>query len=191
MALAIVRSRAITDVNSIEPGDQRDVSSESAAQSEGKQLLEKLPPSARIKIEEAIANAESVGVSLVLSKKETRSFSGPIPPPEVLTAYGSETASRIIAMAEKEQDHRHSMQASVIGGTLQTEKRGQVFALVICALIAVGGIVLVANGKEVSGSIFTGITMVGLAYAFISGRRGSKKDAAPKTRDDKSSTDTG
>lgn len=57
-------------------------------------------------------------------------YSGPIPPPEALARYEEiqpGAADRIIKMAEKQQEHRMSLETKAIGGQIDQSKRGQIF----------------------------------------------------------------
>ncbi len=73
-------------------------------------LLEKLerdaPKAAEVLTEGASATGENPQEIVSILRQEISSFSGPIPPPDVLGAYSPEQAERIISMAEREQEAR-------------------------------------------------------------------------------------
>jgi uncharacterized membrane protein len=110
-----------------------------------------------------------------------QSYSGPLPPPSVLQGYEQVQAGfaeRVIAMAEKEQAHRHqlenkqqSLEGEAVTGLIEVDKRGQNYAFSLCLTLILGSIGLIAAGHELSGSILAGSTVVGLAYVFITGKK--------------------
>lgn len=64
-------------------------------------------------------------------------YSGPIPPPEALARYEEiqpGAADRIIKMAEKQQEHRMSLETKAIGGQIDQSKRGQIFGFIAILL---------------------------------------------------------
>ena len=64
----------------------------------------------------------------------TASYSGPLPPPVVLQQYEEVLpgmADRILAMAEKEQDARHKLEAVVIPEAAKAFKRSQYISCII------------------------------------------------------------
>ncbi len=116
----------------------------------------------------------------------SQSFSGPLPPPQVLQQYNDAhpgLADRIVTMAENEQTHRHGIENTALTGSINAEKRGQNYALAICTLVVLASFGLIWQGHEVSGSILAGGTLSALAYVFITGRKGKN---LPETADDDS-----
>ncbi len=138
-----------------------------------KEIFEQLPEQA---IEEMIAEivAEKVqeeqGIQAIY-----RQFSGPIPPPQILSGYDQVQAGfaeRIVAMAEKEQAHRHGLEIQALTSSISIQKRGQIFALLLSLLILSISGFLIYDGKELGGSVLAGATLTTLAYIFITGRKG-------------------
>lgn len=118
--------------------------------------------------------AESV-IQTIIHQQQ---FSGPLPPPSVLSGYesaGEGFANRVIALAEKQQAHRHQLEDKSVEAAINAEKRGQHYALIVSVLIILGSLYLIATGKEISGTILAGGTLTGLAYIFITGRKKSEK----------------
>ena len=65
-------------------------------------------------------------------------YSGPLPPPQALEQYNRAVpngAERIMAMAEKELDHRHTLETKVINGRIRAELLGTISALVLAVLV--------------------------------------------------------
>ncbi|MFI3197143.1 MAG: DUF2335 domain-containing protein [Methylococcaceae bacterium] len=107
-------------------------------------------------------------------KAVSQQFSGPIPPPHILGDYDKVQegfAERIIAMAEKEQGHRHDIEYQALSSEISIQKRGQIFALIVSMIILGGSMLLIYSGKEISGSVLAGSSLIGLAYLFITGRK--------------------
>jgi len=148
---------------------------------ENKDLRQALAKFPRELLEEALAMREetdsdeqpSPPTAEVRSILHSRTFSGPLPPPDILDHYNQvvdEGANRIVEMAEKEQAHRHNLETTSVEGNIKSEKRGQNYALLICTLVILGGFILTWRGHEISGSIYAVGGLASLAYVFIRGR---------------------
>lgn len=112
--------------------------------------------------------------------QQTSAFSGPLPPPEVVARYAEiapDWPERIIAMAEKEGDHRRACEAQLVAQertemelTFRQKGRGQLYGF----CIALAGLGLTAwfgaAGKEVVASVLGGGTVLGLVTVFVTGR---------------------
>lgn len=114
-------------------------------------------------------------------------FSGPIPPPEALARYEeiqSGAADRIIKMAEKQQDHRMSLEKKAIGGQIDQSKRGQIFGFV-AILLCIGVAIFFAASFDMTtfAASFLSITMVVLVGLFVTGKNIIKKDLKEKSKD--------
>lgn len=114
-------------------------------------------------------------------------YSGPIPPPEALARYEeiqSGAADRIIKMAEKQQEHRMSLETKAIGGQIDQSKRGQIFGFIVILLcISVAVFFAVAFGMTTFAEIFLTVTMVILVTLFITGKNVMRKDLKEKSKD--------
>jgi len=81
-------------------------------------------------------------------------FSGPLPPPSLLSGYESScpgAADRIIKMAEQEAEHRRVTETAIVkAGVAEGErasndaKRGQIFALII-VMASISGCIFLSN----------------------------------------------
>jgi uncharacterized membrane protein len=113
-----------------------------------------------------------------------KSHCGPIPSPEDIALYNQhipDGANRIMRMAEKQADHRISIETTVIVEQQRQSARGQIFGLIIGLFgISVGAWVAVL-GHDVVGGGIAGTTVISLVYAFISGRRTQRRDLNKKT----------
>lgn len=82
------------------------------------------------------------------------SFSGPIPPPNILESYehilpGS--ADRIIIMAEEQARHRQRLEKDIITSNITNERSGMWLAFILTLLFMSFGAYLILNNKETAG----------------------------------------
>ncbi len=106
---------------------------------------------------------------------------GPLPPPEVLSAYGEVDPSfpeRILKMAEAQAEHRKQQEREDLCADIDdlkaqrgTERIGQVFALVVCLAFLGGGVWVTLRGHDWVGGVIVGATLLGIVTVFITGRR--------------------
>lgn len=129
-------------------------------------------------------DARQVGVEVVATLLAVaKRFSGPLPPPEALEHYERVLpggAERIIAMAEREQKHRHGVEqrTSRVGAWIGPV--GLVFAFLLAALALGGSIWLISNGHSVSGLVIAISEVIALSWAFISARSRQGGTAEPQ-----------
>jgi uncharacterized membrane protein len=104
---------------------------------------------------------------------------GPLPAPEDLEAYENTcpgAAERILAMAERNQGHRHSLERATLDANVDLQTRGQ--RLAITALVAM--LLLIGFtfylGQPIAGSLLGGATIVAVVSMFLSGRGASNDD---------------
>lgn len=127
--------------------------------------------------------------SVVLSGQFSQ-FTGPVPPPEILAEYEniqSGLAERILAMAEKEQIHRHKNQSKQIDAhinlsTINLEKSyqerrfGQICGLII-GVFAIGcGSYVAINDAEIVGGFIGASGVGGIVSVFVLGRKETEED---------------
>ncbi len=105
------------------------------------------------------------------------SYIGPIPPAEDLDRYNQITpgaADRIIAMAEKEQTHRHNIDGDTTRGFTEYMRRGQWFAFILGAVSFLGGIFLIYTGSAGIGASIFMLSLATLVGAAIWGFKSPK-----------------
>jgi uncharacterized membrane protein len=111
---------------------------------------------------------------------EGKFYSGPLPESAELKAYAevfAELPSRIVAMAEKEQDHRHKLQERRMGGQIWLTGAGQVFAFILAAMMIAGAVYLLATDKPIAG--FTTLALgIGSAIGPFLYRKSMRRGAA-------------
>ncbi len=89
-------------------------------------------------------------------------------------------AERIVTMAESQLAHRHQLETTHIQGGQKSERLGQIFGFTLGLVAIVGGIWLIAHGKDVQGLVAILGAIGGLAGVFIYGRRAQAKEREKK-----------
>lgn len=98
------------------------------------------------------------------------SFSGPLPPPEILQGYESVlpgSAERIFVMAEKEQQYRLESVSSSLRTRNHLEYLGWFSSTLITGVLLVGGFVLLYTGISIAGYVALAGSAASLVYAFF------------------------
>lgn len=107
---------------------------------------------------------------------QSSSFSGPVPPPDLLKEYinvNPEFAQLIINMSTDEQKYSHQRDNKLIDKSFESKKRGQDYALVITLAAIIGGVICILFDHEISGGIISGVGLTGLVKQFL-GKPGQK-----------------
>ena len=108
------------------------------------------------------------------------SFTGPLPRPETLREYDQVLpglAERIVLMAEKEGDHRRSVEKSLV----RISAWGLASATTICLIALIGGFALLWAGKTLSGLAPILLALAGLITTLVIQRNA---DSPADTTDD-------
>lgn len=113
------------------------------------------------------------GEASVVLETYFESHRGPLPPARELRNYDvvlPGAAERIVAMAEREQAHRHTLEAKIVDDEVSLRRRGQLAAL--GALLVMLGIValFVIMGAPEPGAWFGAVIIVGVVTAFLGQR---------------------
>ena len=142
-------------------------------QSEKKQEILEAPD---VEVEEK----EKEQVRQVVAEVIRSEFSGPIPPPSIIKGYEEilpGSADRILAMAEKQSDHRQEMDRKIVNTEARDSLLGILFAFMLgfgCILAAVVMVILVPKSAGVISGAVLGVTGIGSIIAtFIKSTRGS------------------
>ena len=118
-----------------------------------------------------------------VSVAQSVSFTGPLPPPAMLEKYNQVfpgCAERIVAMAESQLAHRHQLERTHLHGSQLAERTGQACGFLLGLVAIVGGIWLIANGKDVQGLVSVLGAISALAGVFIYGRHAQAKEREQK-----------
>lgn len=116
----------------------------------------------------------SFSITLIQEKSHSR----PLPDAETLIQYNSvipNGADRIMSMAEKQQNHRISIETQVIISQNKQSGLGQVFGLIIGLFGISCGTFLAYSGEPTVGGIIAGGTVVSLVSVFVIGKTRQKK----------------
>lgn len=114
------------------------------------------------------------------------SFSGPLPPPEVLENYDKVypgAAKIIIEMAQKQSSHRQELEKSVITSDIKNSRLGLYFGFIIGLVGIVAGAIIISTGQAIAGGFLSTISIGSLVGTFVYGSQGRKKERTEKMKD--------
>lgn len=114
------------------------------------------------------------------------SFSGPLPPPEVLKKFNEVVpgaAERIIKMAEGQFVHRVELEKKVINSDIDNSRLGLIFGFIIAIVGLIISFGLVVLGHQIVGTIFGGTTLLSLVSVFVYGTTSRKKERQQKNKE--------
>jgi uncharacterized membrane protein len=124
--------------------------------------------------------------STTIAHIEAEFFEGPLPHPGTLAAYDSicpGAASRILAMAESQSQHRQELEKLVVLSNCRSQDRGPILGFFLAAgVITLGGF-LILHGKEVSGLVALIGALVAIVVPFLYGKRVQQKELEEKRRE--------
>lgn len=123
-------------------------------------------------IEEAIAaeTASGLATGFVLAQE----LSGPLPRAEEFSKYAAavpDAPERILVMAERAQQHRMRIEDRDSRVDAALGLLGIGFAFLLALLVLAGSMWLIADGKQVAGTILATFDLVALVTSFVLGRR--------------------
>ncbi|HEY3570066.1 MAG TPA: DUF2335 domain-containing protein [Thermoanaerobaculia bacterium] len=135
-------------------------------------------PSDEVAVRERRPPAPQI-LSTTIARFETEFFEGPLPHPGILAEYDRicpGAASRILAMAESQSQHRQELEKLVVLSNCRSQDRGPILGFLLAAgAIAVGGF-LILHGKEVSGLVALTGALVAVVVPFLYGKRVQRKE---------------
>lgn len=102
-------------------------------------------------------------------------FSGPLPPPEVLTEYELTLpglADRLVSNSERESEHRRALQRR----GMRLSELGLAAAFTIAMTVVAGGIFLVHEGSSLEGMASILLAITSLVLVFLTRGRGHPAD---------------
>jgi uncharacterized membrane protein len=144
------------------------------------ELLERVP--------EPLRNALSQpGVPSHLVRTTVEAFAemwaGPLPPADQVQAWervlpGS--ADRILAMAERQQAHRFSLEKTTVEGGSRRSWWGLWLGFLISLVVIGVGTGIILTGHTWEGTTIMGVDVVALAGVFVYGRREQRKEREAK-----------
>lgn len=110
-------------------------------------------------------------------------YSGPLPPPQMLALYNDVfpgLAQRIVAMAERQAEHRQTLERGVILGNVKSESRGQWLGAAIVLACIIAGVFLIMYDKPTAGLVAILGPVATLAGVFLYGKRSQQQQLASK-----------
>lgn len=117
---------------------------------------------------------------------EERFHSGPIPSPDTLKGYADVDSSfpdRIFLMAEKQSNHRMSLEKEVIKSNIKNERTGMFLGAFISILTILGGIYLIAIDKDITGFSTILLAIAAIVGIFIKNKNSEKEEVSQNNKD--------
>ena len=113
-------------------------------------------------------------------------FSGPLPPPDILARYNEAIpggAERIIVLAERQAEHRLALETRVVDADIKRANWGLGAGFVVALAFLLASYLLIDRGNAAAGVILGTVDLVGLVGAFIYGTvsRRSERQQRVKT----------
>lgn len=145
---------------------------------ENNHQLEELSDS---EIEEVVDKVERLPEEkrqLVFQKLEV--YQGDLPHPEILKGYTElypDAAKKIIDNGIAETEHRRQMESRYLSGQISDRRIGQVLGFIVAVLIICGGVHLIMNDHQITGSIMTGISAIGVVGLFTGNSNNDNKES--------------
>lgn len=122
---------------------------------------------------------------MLVRQEQTVTYSGPIPHPNDLAKYEQVlpgSAERILCMAEKQSEHRRTLESHVIQSGIRKSERGLLFGLIIGITAIVIGGTCALFGKEIAASFIGGGGIAGLVSVFVIGSQQQKNERIQKEK---------
>jgi uncharacterized membrane protein len=112
-------------------------------------------------------------------------FSGPLPPPEILIQYNDAVpngAERIIALAERQAEHRMTLERQVIEADIKRANSGLVAGFIVALAGLSAAVFLVHEGNAAAGTILGGLDLVSLVAVFVYGTVSRRNERQQRAR---------
>jgi uncharacterized membrane protein len=111
------------------------------------------------------------------------SYSGPIPPPELLRQYNEiipGLAERIVGQAERQTNHRIELEKTVINSDIKRSWAGLIIGGMLAFFVTGAGALLVHNGHDGAGAWITGGGLASVVGVFVYGTQQRRKERTEK-----------
>lgn len=108
-----------------------------------------------------------------------QSFSGPLPPPEILREYEDIRegfADRIITMAEKQTEHRIDIESYTVRADARRANGGVAAGLFVFLAFVAGSVFLIDGGHSTEGLITGLVPTGGMVSTFVYGTISRRKE---------------
>ncbi|KKQ78166.1 MAG: hypothetical protein A3A96_00250 [Candidatus Zambryskibacteria bacterium RIFCSPLOWO2_01_FULL_39_39] len=130
-------------------------------------------------------NNKDADGKMLVRQESFQSFSGPLPPPEILERFNSivpGAAERIIKMAEDQFAHRVDLEKRVIKSDVERSKWGQILGFIISIFGLTVALFVSIKGQQWASSIIGGGTLASLVGVFMYGTKSRRKERESKSR---------
>ncbi len=85
-------------------------------------------------------------------------------------------------MVEKQEDHRHRLEARVVGAEVSRSLQGLVAGVIVVLGFEVLAAMIITQGHSYQGAILGGVPLVALAGVFVYGTRSRRQEREQKAR---------
>lgn len=85
-----------------------------------------------------------------------------------------------MAMAERQSQHREELEKMVVSANVSSQKRGAIFAFIICLVAIIGGFTLIVMGRNGYGLAAIITSLATLAGVFVYAKREQRKEREQK-----------
>jgi uncharacterized membrane protein len=106
----------------------------------------------------------------MVARAVSEAWQGPLPPPASLRTFNEivpGAAERILAVFEKQAEHRMRMETTVVTGRDRNMRRGQVFAFLVALSFLGGALYCAVLGYPTLAGVIAGSTLVSIVGAFL------------------------
>lgn len=112
------------------------------------------------------------GEITMVREEIVRQFSGPLPDPEMLSAYKEidpRFPDEILAAFREQRTHRQEMERKLLDGSENRANRGQLLGTGLLGAGVLGGIWVTLAGQPVTGGIMAGASLAIGAISYVFG----------------------
>lgn len=153
----------------------------------GKKVLAKNKPSVQSPSEveevlESLPEQKQQIIKAAMYAVEKHSFSGPLPRPEDFAKYKDtlpDAPERILAMAEKQQNHRMELEATIVKEDIVLSKRGQWLGFILAIFFGIIAAWLGFEGHDTLAGIIATAVIVALVAIFVLRKEPSATNDVP------------
>lgn len=123
----------------------------------------------------------------VVRRTQAFAWTGPLPPPDILKEYDHlvpGAAERILTMAERQSEHRRSIEKVVINSGARNQNLGVVFGFIIALVVLVLAGYALYEGRSQTGTAIVVVTILSLAGVFVTGKYLTAHERAERDNSD-------
>jgi uncharacterized membrane protein len=120
---------------------------------------------------------------VVTVQQTVQGFTGPIPPPQVLAGYEAVLpglANRIVTMAERQSQHRQSLEQQVVSANIRHAEIGLWLGAAVAALLAAAAVLVTLAGYPETGAVIGAVDIVGVVTVFVLRQRAEERELQDK-----------